>query len=120
MISLSSPTFGIRYSEHRLNSLKLNFWFSSFFDHEDRVKSVYQSGLDERLDEIISYLKAGNLSSCTRLALEKNREPVIFEPSQTCASCPLYPDHQGKYALTMRLEHAGEAGAGTDHAARRY
>lgn len=78
------------------------------FDRDGGVKSVYQSGLEERIDELLVYLKAGNRTSCTLRALEKSREPVICQPSQTCSSCPLYSDHQGLYALTMRLEHAGE------------
>jgi len=78
------------------------------FDREGGVRSVYQAGLEERIDELLGYLKAGNRTSCTHRALEKSREPVICEPSQTCVSCPLYSDHQGQFALTMRLEHAGE------------
>ncbi|PKL60729.1 MAG: hypothetical protein CVV33_01155 [Methanomicrobiales archaeon HGW-Methanomicrobiales-4] len=78
------------------------------FDRDDGVRSVYQAGLEEQIEELLGYLKAGNRTSCTRRALEKSREPVICEPSQTCSSCPLYSDHQGQFALTMRLEHAGE------------
>lgn len=78
------------------------------FDREDGIRSVYQAGLEERIDELLGFLKAGNRTSCTHRALENTREPVICEPSQTCASCPLYSDHQGQFALTMRLEHAGE------------
>jgi len=78
------------------------------FDRDRKIKSVYHTGLEERIDELVTYLKAGNLTSCTRQALENRCEPVVCEPSQTCISCPLHSDHQGQYALTMRLEHAGE------------
>jgi CheY-like chemotaxis protein len=77
------------------------------FDRDGGVRSIYQTGLDDRMKEFTAFLKAGNRTSCTRLALELNREPVICEPSHTCVSCPLYSDHQGQYALTMRLEYAG-------------
>ncbi|HWQ65441.1 MAG TPA: response regulator [Methanospirillum sp.] len=78
------------------------------FDRDNGIRSVYHSGLEERIDELVGYLNAGNRTSCTRRALEKSREPVICEPSLTCVSCPLYSDHQGHCALTMRLEHGGE------------
>lgn len=77
------------------------------FDRDGEVR-IYQTGLDDRLFELVTYLKAGNRTSCTRRSLEGNREPVICEPNQTCSACPLYSDHQGQYALTMRLEHAGD------------
>ncbi|MDD1729483.1 MAG: response regulator [Methanospirillum sp.] len=76
------------------------------FNRDNSIRAVYQSGLDERIDELITYLKAGNRTSCTRRALEMRPDPVICEPSQTCSACPLFSDHQGQYALTMRLEHA--------------
>ena len=78
------------------------------FDRNGSVRSVYHAGLEDRIEDLLTYLRAGNRTSCTRRALGQGREPVICEPSQTCISCPLYPDHQGQYALTMRLEHAGE------------
>ena len=77
------------------------------FDKRGCVRAVYHSGLEERISDLLEYLKAGNRTSCTRRALELSREPVICEPSQTCSDCPLFSDHQGQYALTMRLEHAG-------------
>ena len=78
------------------------------FDREGGIRSIFQSGLKDRIEDLLTYLKAGHRTSCTRRALEDSREPVICQPSQTCLSCPLYPDHKGQYALTMRLEHAGE------------
>ncbi len=77
------------------------------FDKEGGIQ-VHQTGLEDRVNDLITYLNAGNRTSCTRHALENSKEPVICEPSQTCAACPLYDNHQGQYALTMRLEHAGE------------
>jgi CheY-like chemotaxis protein/signal transduction histidine kinase len=77
------------------------------FDRNGHFSAVYHSGLEERIIELLAYLKSGNRTSCTHRALEMNREPVICEPSQTCSSCPLFSDHQGQFALTMRLEHAG-------------
>lgn len=78
------------------------------FDRDGGVRSIFQTGLDERMEEFTSFVKSGNRTSCTKRALELNREPVICEPSQTCVSCPLHSDHLGQFALTMRLEHAGE------------
>jgi CheY-like chemotaxis protein/two-component sensor histidine kinase len=78
------------------------------FDRDGGVRSVYHAGLESRINDLITYLKAGNRTSCTRRAIVQSLEPVICEPNQTCMECPLYPDHQGQYALTMRLEHAGE------------
>lgn len=77
------------------------------FDQKNFVRAVYHSGLGERISDLLEYLKAGNRTSCTSRAMDLGRDPVICEPSQTCVSCPLYSDHQGLYALTMRLEHAG-------------
>lgn len=78
------------------------------FNRDGGVRSVYHAGLENRINDLITYLKAGNRTSCTRRAIVQSLEPVICEPNQTCMECPLYPDHQGQYALTMRLEHAGE------------
>jgi CheY-like chemotaxis protein/signal transduction histidine kinase len=77
------------------------------FDKKGEVRAVYHSGLKEKIDDLLVYLKAGNRTSCTHRALELSPEPVICEPNETCYTCPLYSDHQGQYALTMRLEHGG-------------
>lgn len=77
------------------------------FDQNGEFR-VHQIGLDNRVDELLLFLNTGNKTSCTRRALDHGRQPVICEPSSTCVSCPLYADHQGQYALTMRLEHAGK------------
>ncbi|MFH0966101.1 MAG: response regulator, partial [Methanobacteriota archaeon] len=78
------------------------------FDRDGGIRSIFQNGLDERMEEFTSFVKSGNRTSCAKRALKMNREPVICEPSQTCVSCPFHSDHAGLFALTMRLEHAGE------------
>lgn len=77
------------------------------FNKDGDFRAIYHAGLEERISELHTYLLAGNRTSCTRRALELSCEPVICEPSQTCTDCPLFSDHQGQYALTMRLEHGG-------------
>jgi CheY-like chemotaxis protein/two-component sensor histidine kinase len=77
------------------------------FNQEGGVRAIYHSGLGNRIRDLHAFLLAGKRTSCTRRALELTREPVICEPNLTCADCPLFSDHQGQYALTMRLEHGG-------------
>ncbi|GEM_PF-1107117 len=78
------------------------------FNKTGDIRTIHQSGLDTRMSTLYSYLAAGNRTTCTKKALEMNREIVICEPNQTCNSCPFYHDHLGYYALTIRLEHGGE------------
>ncbi|MCA1915128.1 response regulator [Methanospirillum hungatei] len=77
------------------------------FDANGNVSGVYHAGLEEQMDRFLSYLQAGNRTSCYKRALQSRSGPVICAPDETCVSCPLYSGHHDSHTLTVRLEHAG-------------
>jgi K+-sensing histidine kinase KdpD len=77
------------------------------FDANGNVTGVYHAGLEEQMGRFLSYLQAGNRTSCYKKALQSRSGPVICAPDETCVSCPLYSGHHDAHTLTVRLEHAG-------------
>ncbi|PWR74660.1 response regulator [Methanospirillum stamsii] len=77
------------------------------FDQNGEVKGVFQSGLEEEMNRFLSFLHAGNRTSCYKKALLTRTGPVICAPDSNCITCPLYSGHLEFHTLTMRLEHDG-------------
>ncbi len=78
------------------------------FDTEGNVTKVYHAGLDDQIGRFLSFIHAGNRTSCYKKTLKVQRGPIVCTPNESCISCPLYSSHQNGQTLTIKLEHAGK------------
>lgn len=57
---------------------------------------------------MVERLKRGELPACGQRALSEPGIVVTQDPLSTCADCPLADKYDGRWAMTIRLEHGGK------------
>jgi len=81
----------------------------SLLDHDGDQVTATGAGAREDLDPLFARLARGGTVSCVRQALDKPQVLVIEEPSRSCGDCPLAESCGDRGAMSVRLEHDGEA-----------
>ena len=69
--------------------------------------AIAASGFDGQFDAMRARLVSGELPSCTRQALARDKTVVVEVPSRSCSDCPLSAEYRGRAGFCRRLAHGG-------------
>lgn len=84
-----------------------NVWIA-LLDESGGLVTTAEAGLGDDFLPMIERLKRGELPACGQRALSEPGIVVTQDPLSTCADCPLADKYDGRWAMTIRLEHGGK------------
>ena len=84
-----------------------NAWIA-LLDEAGTLVATYEAGLGEVFLPMVEWMKRGELPACGQRALSEPGIVVTRDPLSTCTDCPLAEKYDGRWAMTIRLEHDGK------------
>jgi len=81
-----------------------NAWIA-ILNESGGLVATAEAGLGKQFLQLIKRLKAGELTECSRRALQQSGAVLIEDPFSACTDCPLSKKYAGRGAMTIRLEH---------------
>ncbi|MGB2727139.1 MAG: PAS domain S-box protein [Halobacteriota archaeon] len=85
-----------------------NVWIALLDKSGGFVTTSEACCLGEEFLPMLERLKRGELPACGQRALSEPGIVVTQDPLSTCTDCPLTEKYDGRWAMTIRLEHDGK------------
>ncbi|MGD8779325.1 MAG: PAS domain S-box protein [Ignavibacteria bacterium] len=75
------------------------------FDNDGKIGSIYESGVEDYIDEFREHLNTGAELFCERELLKTDDVFKIYETSKSCGDCPLAKLYTDKGVMAVDISH---------------